>query len=411
MTEPEQNNQPMPQQSPEEPKRPSASKHPHERIMLVKYGKMGMLGLFLHEERHIPVTTKYVVVHTERGMEIGELLMPFFHRKGNCEFSADRIENYCKSSGQNYPLSRNGRFVRFATDQDLNEQRHLEQQAIGEQKYCAELIAKHQLPMQLVTIEHLFGGDRIIYYFMAEGRVDFRQLVKELAHEYQTRIEMRQVGARDEARIIADFETCGRECCCKNFLKILQPVNMRMAKLQKATLDPTKISGRCGRLKCCLRYEDEVYTELRKKLPRNNSTVLTEKGPGTVIGGQIITQLVKVRLDNNAVIAVGVDEILQRDYKRPETPPNGNAQPSVKPDTPKQNAQPARQPQEKENGAQPQPQTQQQTPDASPGSDNNDPEQNTTRKKKRRRRRRKKSSQSSEPDASNNNGSNNYQSS
>ena len=145
---------------------------------------------------------------------------------------------------------------------------------------------------------------------MADGRVDFRDLVRELAHQYQTRIEMRQVGARDEARLIADFETCGRECCCKNFLKVLAPVNMRMAKVQKATLDPSKISGRCGRLKCCLRYEDVVYQELARRLPPTNTVVMTADGEGVVIESQIITQLVKVRLTKTEkIIVVGAEEL------------------------------------------------------------------------------------------------------
>ncbi|NJL31558.1 MAG: hypothetical protein HC898_07975 [Phycisphaerales bacterium] len=140
--------------------------------------------------------------------------------------------------------------------------------------------------------------------------MDFRELVRVLAGELQTRIEMHQVNARDEARIVADFERCGQHCCCKQFLKVLKPVSMRMAKVQKATLDPAKISGRCGRLMCCLRYEDETYETLRKKLPHKQSRVMTEQGPATVLDGQILTQLVLVKLDNNEVPqAVPVEEI------------------------------------------------------------------------------------------------------
>ena len=122
--------------------------------------------------------------------------------------------------------------------------------------------------MKIVDAEHIFGGERIVFYFMAEGRVDFRELVRKLAQEYQTRIEMRQIGSRDEAKLLGDVESCGQECCCLQFLQLLKPVNMRMAKMQKATLDPSKISGYCGRLKCCLRYEDETYMDLKKSLPR-----------------------------------------------------------------------------------------------------------------------------------------------
>jgi hypothetical protein len=225
--------------------------------------------------------------------------------------------------------------------------------------------------MQLVAVEHLFGGDRIIYYFMSEGRVDFRELVKELAHEYQTRIEMRQVGARDEARLVADFETCGRECCCKNFLKVLQPINMRMAKVQKATLDPSKISGRCGRLKCCLRFEDEVYTELSKKMPRVNSWVLTASGAGQILDIQILTQLVRIRLESGRIMAIPVEEIQQRDYKPREVA----AEPAGRPGRPAAPVAPK-----------PQPQPQQAAPQEAAGAEGGEP----GKKKKRRRRRKKK---------------------
>ena len=119
--------------------------------------------------------------------------------------------------------------------------------------------------MKLVAAEHLFGGDRIIFYFVSESRVDFRALVRDLAHEFQTRIEMRQIGVRDEARLLGDYERCGRPLCCRAWIKELEPVSMKMAKVQKATLDPTKISGRCGRLMCCLRFEHETYRELSQE--------------------------------------------------------------------------------------------------------------------------------------------------
>ena len=121
--------------------------------------------------------------------------------------------------------------------------------------------------MQLVDVEHLFGGERIVVYYLAENRVDFRELVKALAGEFQTRIEMRQIGVRDEAKLLADYGDCGKPVCCNTHLSEMPPVSMKMAKLQKATLDPTKISGRCGRLKCCLRYEYDTYEELQKDLP------------------------------------------------------------------------------------------------------------------------------------------------
>ena len=163
--------------------------------------------------------------------------------------------------------------------------------------------------MKIVDAEHIFGGERIVFYFMAEGRVDFRELVRKLAQEYQTRIEMRQIGSRDEAKLLGDVESCGQVCCCIRFLQLLKPVNMRMAKMQKATLDPAKISGYCGRLKCCLRYEDQTYTELKKRLPRRSAWVQTKRGEGKVIDTQILTQLVVVEYENGERSAVPVDEI------------------------------------------------------------------------------------------------------
>jgi cell fate regulator YaaT (PSP1 superfamily) len=148
-----------------------------------------------------------------------------------------------------------------------------------------------------------------VFYFMADGRVDFRELVKRLAQEYQTRIEMRQIGSRDEAKILGDVESCGQQCCCIRFLKSLKPVNMRMAKLQKATLDPSKISGYCGRLKCCLRYEDQTYTELKKRMPPRSTRVKTQEGFGRITDYQILAQLVMVELDNGTKTVVPRDEI------------------------------------------------------------------------------------------------------
>jgi hypothetical protein len=146
---------------------------------------------------------------------------------------------------------------------------------------------------------------------VAEGRIDFRALVRDLAGEFQTRIEMRQVGARDEARLLADYETCGRECCCKNFLKSLKPINMKMAKMQKATLDPAKVSGRCGRLKCCLRYEHATYEELDRKLPPLGTRVASTGGlAGTVIARQILTQLVQIQTDDGGRSVIPVEDLI-----------------------------------------------------------------------------------------------------
>ena len=177
---------------------------------------------------------------------------------------------------------------------------------------------------------------------MAEGRIDFRELVRRLAQEYQTRIEMRQIGSRDEAKLLGDIETCGQACCCLRFLQLLKPVNMRMAKMQKATLDPSKISGYCGRLKCCLRYEDELYVDLKKRLPRKNAWVQTSRGEGKVIDGQILTQLVVVEFEGGEKEAFPLEEvtILPGPPVRPERPPEQGNQGNQRPQEPQQQGQP-----------------------------------------------------------------------
>ena len=141
-------------------------------------------------------------------------------------------------------------------------------------------MARLGLPMQLVDVEHVFGGERLVIYYLSEERVDFRDLVKALASEFQTRIEMRQIGVRDEAKLLADYGDCGKPVCCDTFLSEMPPVSMKMAKVQKATLDPTKISGRCGRLKCCLRYEYDTYEDLQRELPPDRLRHRDEKRPG-----------------------------------------------------------------------------------------------------------------------------------
>ncbi len=290
----------------------------YRKHLLCRYGKMGYLAYFSHDIADFPDKASHAIVNTERGLEIAEIVgHDTIHRHGNCQLKEAQLNAYMKNSCDNFPLDRNGTVVRVATDQDVREQKHLDFGVSKELRFCEELKTKLGLDMILVDAERLFGGERIIFYFMAEGRVDFRQLVKDLAQQYQTRIEMRQVGARDEARLVADFETCGRECCCRSFLKVLYPVNMRMAKLQKATLDPSKISGRCGRLKCCLRFEDEVYQEHKKKLPKKGMVVLTPEGHGVVVDSQVLTLLVKVHLHEGKMIALGVDEILEFNYVPP----------------------------------------------------------------------------------------------
>ncbi len=162
--------------------------------------------------------------------------------------------------------------------------------------------------MQLVDVEHIFGGERIVVYYLADSRVDFRELVRSLAADFHTRIEMRQIGVRDEAKLLADFGDCGKAVCCNSHLVQMLPVSMKMAKLQRATLDPTKISGRCGRLKCCLRYEYEAYEQTQKELPPLGSAVDTPEGPAKVVGREILAeQLLVLTEDRRRVLVDAAD--------------------------------------------------------------------------------------------------------
>ena len=278
--------------------------------MLIRYGRMGTLGFFEHRESRISKINTHVVIKTERGLELGYLVGQLMaYKSGQLKLSKEQIQRYFENSGIDMPVARAGKFVRYATSADLSEERHLRKIAKEEMECCRNFAKEMELPMKIVDVEHVFGGERIIFYFMSDGRVDFRELVKRVAHEYQTRIEMRQIGSRDEAKLLGDVESCGQQCCCQRFLKLLKPVNMRMAKMQKATLDPAKISGYCGRLKCCLRYEDENYTTLKKRLPKKNAKVKTKQGKGKVVDTQILTQLVVVEYESGEKLAVPVDEI------------------------------------------------------------------------------------------------------
>ena len=283
--------------------------NPAEKKMLVRYGRTGLVGWFAHNEKTMPKAHNRVMIKTERGLEIGEVVGRFCYRSGIFKKSEQAVVDYYGQGPENCPITTGGTFVRYATDQDLSEERHIDANAKQELGKCRQFIREMNLPMKLVDIEHVFGGERIIFYFTADARVDFRELVKKLAKEFQTRIEMRQVGSRDAAKIASDIEVCGQACCCARFLKILKTVNMKMAKLQKATLDPSKISGYCGRLKCCLRYEDHTYRELAKRLPRKRTRVKTSHGEGIVVDTQVLTQLVSIKTDDGTVFAVPVEEI------------------------------------------------------------------------------------------------------
>jgi cell fate regulator YaaT (PSP1 superfamily) len=293
---------------------------PSRPVVAVRYGEMGFVGEFSCDPKLELSCGAKVVIQTKRGIEIGERV-PIACQ--GCLASVDREQmlKFAEASGEDYYSPECGRILREATADDLAEYDHIMAGALAKRQTCQEFAVECGLEMKVVSCEPLFGGERIILYFVAEGRVDFRTLVRKLAQEFQTRIEMRQVGARDEARLVADYETCGRECCCKNFLKNLKPVSMKMAKMQKATLDPSKVSGRCGRLKCCLRYEHSTYEELDQSLPRVGVKVRSRHGDGTVVARQILTQLVQLETEAGGRMTVGVEDLLKPGEERSDEVP------------------------------------------------------------------------------------------
>jgi len=260
---------------------------------VVRYGAMRALGILTTRGGdQFPRGTK-VIARTNRGLEAGEVL---------CEATEEAVR-HIKDPGQ-------GQILRQMTTQDSNELHHMIGKEREEFEVCKKKVEELKLEMQLVDVEHLFGGERVVVYYLAEQRVDFRDLVKSLASEFQTRIEMRQIGVRDEAKLLADYGDCGKPVCCNTHLSAMPPVSMRMAKIQKATLDPTKISGRCGRLKCCLRYEYDTYDELQKELPPMGSDIVTENGRARVLSQEILTQQLLIQTEDNRRVLIDAAEVL-----------------------------------------------------------------------------------------------------
>lgn len=220
-----------------------------------------------------------VIVETARGIECGEVTI------ANREIPDEEIPSALK------PV------LRMANEQDLRtvtENKQKEKEAFD---ICIKKIEAHKLQMKLVDVEYTFDRNKILFYFTADGRVDFRELVKDLASVFRTRIELRQIGVRDESKKVGGLGICGRPFCCNTFLGDFQPVSIKMAKEQSLSLSPVKISGTCGRLMCCLKYEQEAYEHLLRVTPKNGAIVDTEEGRGTVVDFNLLTGMLKVSLD------------------------------------------------------------------------------------------------------------------
>ncbi|MGE3818095.1 MAG: stage 0 sporulation family protein [Isosphaeraceae bacterium] len=260
---------------------------------VVRYGQMRFLGEYIGLPGQDHPRAQKVVVRSDRGTEVGEVLCP----------ATDRTALFLENPSR-------GEILRPATSEDLTAEARLPEIRSGAFATCQEFIGRRRLQMDLVDVEVIFGRERMVFYYLAEKRVDFRELVKDLARAMQTRIEMRQIGVRDEAKLLADYGDCGKPVCCNTHLSRMPPVSMKMAKLQKTTLDPSKISGRCGRLKCCLRYEFDTYQALERELPPVGARVVTQRGQGRVLAQELLARKVIVEFEDRRRTLVSGDEIL-----------------------------------------------------------------------------------------------------
>lgn len=248
-------------------------------VVGVRFKEVGKIYYFAPGDTEL-VPGDMVVVETARGVECGQIAA------GNKTVEDSEIVHPLKS------------IIRKATEADLKKletNKELEKKAYD---IALKKIADHGLEMKLVNVEYTFDNSKILFYFTADGRVDFRALVKDLASVFKTRIELRQIGVRDEAKMLGGLGVCGKQFCCSSFLGEFQPVSIKMAKEQGLSLSPVKISGTCGRLMCCLKYEQDAYTDLLRNTPKTGAIVKTPQGKGTVVEVNLLTGSLKVKMDN-----------------------------------------------------------------------------------------------------------------
>jgi cell fate regulator YaaT (PSP1 superfamily) len=280
---------------------------------VVRHGVMRNLGVFTPRGRDAYIRGDQVIARTSRGLESGEVL---------CEATDEAVAQLVDA--------KQGQIIRKHNADDVRDLRKMFEQERREYEVCQREIKALQLDMRLVDVEHLYGGERVVIYYLAEDRIDFRDLVKNLATEFQTRIEMRQIGVRDEAKLLADYGDCGKPVCCNTHLSEMPPVSMKMAKLQRATLDPSKISGRCGRLKCCLRYEYDTYQDLQRELPPLGADIITSNGRARVLAQEILAGQVLVETEDGRRIVIEASDVLtvlkreRRPHAEPSTAPVGD---------------------------------------------------------------------------------------
>ncbi|AOV06328.1 PSP1 domain-containing protein [Sporosarcina ureilytica] len=267
------------------------------KVIGVRFKKAGKIYYFDPLDYELTIDD-YVIVETARGVEYGKVAIPVQEVDEN-----DVV----------LPLKK---IIRPAEEKDVDK---VEENNVEAQKAFligAEKIGDHQLDMKLVDVEYTFDRNKIIFYFTAEGRVDFRNLVKDLASIFRTRIELRQIGVRDEAKMLGGIGPCGRMLCCSTFLGDFEPVSIKMAKDQNLSLNPSKISGLCGRLMCCLKYENDEYEEAKKQMPDIGTRIDTPEGPGKVVGLNLLERILQVNLlEEEQVVEYTLEEIMDPNNK------------------------------------------------------------------------------------------------
>lgn len=274
------------------------------KIIGVRFRKTGKIYYFSPGDLEIE-KGQHVIVETVRGVEYGAVVL------GMREVSDEEIMQPLKT------------VIRIATDEDDNIEQENREKEKNAYEVCLEKIQKHNLDMKLIDAEYTFDNNKVLFYFTADGRIDFRELVKDLAAVFKTRIELRQIGVRDETKIVGGYSICGRPLCCSTYLSDFVPVSIKMAKEQNLSLNPTKISGVCGRLMCCLKNEEETYEYLNSRLPEVGDIVTTSDGlKGEVQSLSVLRQLVKVIVDLNdekEIREYKVDELKFKKKKRHES--------------------------------------------------------------------------------------------
>lgn len=276
-------------------------------VVSVKFKDTGKSYFFAPNGKTVKIGDK-VVVETQNGNELGTV----------------SAENHMIDDSELTPPLK--AIVRIATEKDLKRVEENKKKSEEAFKICEKLVLQHELDMKLVNVEYYFDGGKIVFFFTSDGRVDFRELLKDLAAQFHTRIELRQIGVRDEAKMLGGLGICGQPYCCKRFLNDFEPVSIKMAKEQNLSLNPTKISGSCGRLMCCLKYEEDAYSYLSSITPRVGSTVTTPDGVGVVTDVNLVTGNLLVKLQDSELMPVKFhrDDVKQRRFDKKQNKPANN---------------------------------------------------------------------------------------